>query len=625
MCGLAGIFETASGRRAERSAAERMAAALTHRGPDSAGSFADGPCALAFRRLSIIDLQTGEQPLSNEDGSLVLVCNGEIYDHAALRRELEARGHRFRSRSDAEVLIHLYEEHGEGLFERFDGQFAFALFDRRRGAVLLARDRFGVCPLFWWASATGAGGTVLFASEIKALLRHPAAPRRVDLTGLDAVLCFPGLAGPHTLFEGIHSLESGHAMWVDRDGVRRFRYWDLDYPLCSEPEDDLPEDEHTARLEALLDRAVERRLQADVPVGVYLSGGLDSSLVAALAARHAPGLASFSITFDDPGMDESRWQREVARACGLTHHEIRFDVGDIAARMAEMMRFAECPVKETYNVCSLALAEAARESGVRVVLGGEGADELFAGYAGYKMDRFRRERPAGSDSMLEAALEAELNERLWGAELRYEKDLHAHRTLRKELYSPGVRARFAAFDCTRRPLLDADQVRGRDPIHQRSYLDVKLRLADHLLGDHGDRMAMARGVEPRFPFLDRDVVEHARTMRPQLKLDGYQEKYILHRIAARHLPRAVIEREKFGFHAPGSPALLQAGVPWVEQLLSPARIARDGVWDPEAIAYLARRNAQPGFRLDLPFEEDVLLVVITFNLLLDEMNLPGLS
>lgn len=619
MCGLAGIFETRA-RRADRALAERMADALAHRGPDGAGSFADGPCALGFRRLAIVDLATGDQPLANEDGSLVIVCNGEVFDHAAQRRALEAQGHVFRSRSDAEVLLHLYEEHGEALLAHVDGQFAFALYDRTRGGVLLARDRLGVCPLFW----SLVDGALLFGSEIKALLRHPSVARRVDLTGLDAVLCFPGLVGPFTMFEGVQSLEAGHVMWADASGLRRWRYWDLDYPTLADPTDDLSEEAHVTRLEALLDAAVARRLEADVPVGVYLSGGLDSSLIAALAARRRPGIASFSVAFDDAAMNESRWQREVARTHGLTHHEVRFDVADIEARLAEMVYAAECPVKETYNVCSLALAGAARAAGVRVVLGGEGADELFAGYPGYRTDRAHA-RFADAQSALEAALEAELNERLWGAPTRYERDLYAHRALREELYAPGLREGFAGFDCTRRLRLDAERLRGRDPVHQRSYLDVKLRLGEHLLGDHGDRMAMARGVEGRFPFLDRAVVEHARTMRPSLKLNGLREKHVLREVAARHLSGAVVAREKFGFHAPGSPALLQANVLWVNALLAPARIARDGYWDPSAIAYLARRNAQPGFRLDLPFEDDTLLVVLTFNLLLDAFNLPSVA
>jgi asparagine synthase (glutamine-hydrolysing) len=356
-------------------------------------------------------------------------------------------------------------------------------------------------------------------------------------------------------------------------------------------------------------------------VGVYLSGGLDSSLVAALAARRAPGLASFSVTFDDPGLDESRWQRAVAHQAGLRHHELRFRSEEIGDRLAEMVRHAECPVKETYNVCAMALAEAAREAGVRVVLGGEGADELFAGYAGYKVEQHGR----GAAPALDRALEEGLNRRLWGAPLRYERDLQAHRALRAELYSEDLQAELRRFDCTRGPLLDAAMLRGRHPLHQRSYLDVKLRLGEHLLGDHGDRMAMSRGVEARFPFLDGEVVDFARRLPPDLKLKGYREKHIVREVAARHLPPSVLAREKFGFHAPGSPALLQAGLPWVAELLAPARIARDGVWSPAAVSWLVQRNTQPGFRLDLPFEEDLLLVVLTFNLLLDELQLSGLS
>jgi asparagine synthase (glutamine-hydrolysing) len=394
MCGIAGYLDLRGDGRIDRETLAAMTSTLTHRGPDAAGFHVEPNIGLGFRRLRIVDLATGDQPLYNEDGSLVLICNGEIFNEPELRRELAGRGHVFRSQSDVEVLLHLYEEHGVQLLDRLNGQFAFALYDTRRQRLLLARDHFGVNPLYF---AT-VDGLLLFASEIKALLRHPAVPRRIDLVGLDQILSLPGPVSPRTLFEGIASLQSGHYLCVEDRRADLRQYWDLDYPPDGDGAgSDVAEERHVEALADALRTSVRRRLRADVPVGLFLSGGLDSSLIAALAMETAPGAAgrSFSVAFRDAEIDESRFQRLMARRLGTSHHEIVVDGEAIAARLRDMVYHCECPVKETYNTCALALAESVRAAGVTVVLAGEGSDELFGGYPGYRFDAFGRAgRPA---------------------------------------------------------------------------------------------------------------------------------------------------------------------------------------------------------------------------------------
>src|ERR1700674_546534 len=620
MCGFAGYIDLSGERMADRELLVRMTDKLAYRGPDSAGFFVERHVGLGFRRLSIIDLVTGDQPIYSEDRHVVLLCTGEIYNWQELRSELEALGHVFATRSDVEVLIHLYEEDNSAAFlTRLNGQFAFVLYDRSRQVLVLARDHFGVAPLYHAV----AGGYFLFGSEIKALLEHPAVPREVDLTALDQVLCLPGVVSPRTLFKGIASLENGRRIVV-RDGrIEISTYWDLDYPLAGELPDQAPESCHLERMAAALERSVRYRLQADVPIGLYLSGGLDSSLIAALARRlRGPGQHTFSISFADPTIDEARYQRLMAGRLEAVHHEIRFDWPEIATRLEDAVYHCECPIKESYNTCSLALSAAARSEGFKVILGGEGADELFAGYPGYVFDQLGPRRAGKRDPA--ALAEEALRERLWGdPNLFYETDLHAFRCSRAGLYSKALKGELATFDCLNFPLVDKQLLRGRHPIHQRSYLDFKLRLCDHLLADHGDRMVLANSVEGRYPFLDVDVIDLVREIPPRLKVHDFTEKYILKRLASDLLPPQIVQREKFGFRAPGSPYLLRQRIEWLDDQLSYERIERQGYFDPDRVEAL-RAKALSGDQLNPHLETDFLMVVLSFNLLCDRFALPAL-
>jgi asparagine synthase (glutamine-hydrolysing) len=620
MCGITGCFDL-RGRGTEPQDLERMTGTLVHRGPDSCGSFREGGAALGFRRLSIIDLTTGDQPLFSEDGNLVLICNGEIYNYRELTQELTAKGHVFRTRSDVEVLLHLYEEHGIDLLHRLNGQFGFALYDRRARELFLARDPFGINPLFY----TVVDGLLLFGSEIKAILQHPLAPREVDLTGLDQVLSFPGLVPPRTFFKGIHSLEAGHFLRAGPSGVEVREYWDLVYPEAGEPAEERPEAWYVEGLRERLESAVRFRLQADVPVGFYLSGGLDSSLIGALirqvsgAPRH-----SFSITFPDREISETRYQRQMAQALGSEHHEIHFDWSQICDRLQRMVYHCECPVKETFNTCALALSEAARQAGVPVVLAGQGADELFAGYMGYRFDQagFRSAR----EQDLDAFLEDEIRERLWGdKDLFYELEYLPLRDVKTALYSEELRAVLPELECTNFPVVKPERLRGRHYVHQRSYLDFKLRLSEHLLSEHGDRMVLASSVEGRYPFLDPGVVAFATRIPPELKLNRLVEKHIVKKVAEGLVPREIVEREKFGFRAPGTPFLLQQRIDWIQDLLSYERIKTQGYFNPDTVERLKKDYSRPGFTLNPHLQTDLLMIVITFGILMDVFKLPAAS
>jgi asparagine synthase (glutamine-hydrolysing) len=349
-------------------------------------------------------------------------------------------------------------------------------------------------------------------------------------------------------------------------------------------------------------------------------------MIAALINRVSPDSHrhSFSIGFDDRQMSEAKYQRLMAHHVGSVHHEIIFGWPEINDRLGSMIYHSECPVKETYNTCSMALSGAARGNGITVVLTGEGADELFAGYVGYRFDQYGVRGAEGHG--LEALLEEELRECLWGDRgLFYEIDQHAFREVKSALYSAGVNARYGQFDCLRPGLVNRERLAGRHPLHQRSYLDFKLRLSDHLITDHGDKMALANSVEARYPFLDIDVVEFSKEIPPNIKLNGLTEKYVLKRVADGLVPAEVVNREKFGFHAPGSPFLLQQKSEWIQDLLSYERVKRQGYFNPDVIETLKRQYSREGFRLNLPFESDLLIVVLTFGIFLDTFGLPDMN
>ncbi|WP_448724141.1 asparagine synthase (glutamine-hydrolyzing) [Pseudomonas farris] len=620
MCGIAGFMDLSGQENAAPSVLSNMLRALIHRGPDSQGSLVEGGRAIGMRRLAIIDPGGSEQPLYNEDRSLALVANGEIYNYVELREQLKARGHVFRSNGDMEVVLHLFEEYGADLTDHLNGQFSLALLDRRSGRLWLFRDPMGVTPLHYAVF----GNTFVFASEIKAILQHPAAQRAIDPIGLDQALCFPGLVSPRTLFRGIHSLPAGHRLVVDGTTVTPEAYWDMDYPMQGAQSPFIDEGAAVEQFLGLFDAAVKRRLRADVPVGLYLSGGLDSSFLGASVRAVAPDhdLTTFSVVFpENRAINERIFQTLMVRQLGSRHVEIPFEPARIADLLHEMVWHSECPVKETYNTCTMAMSAAARAHGIPVVLGGEGADELLAGYPGYRFDAFNRQR--GPEDLSQE--EAFARERLWGSSsVRYERQYGNYREFRRRFLSKDLEQCLLAEDCLTRPVIDVSKVQGRHPVNQRSYLDIKLRLSDHLLGDHGDRMNMMSSIEGRFPFLDRDVVDFLRQLPPHFKLNAMDEKHLLKRAAVGRVPNAIIRREKFGFRAPGSSFLLAQNNEWIHDMLSPERISREGFFDPAAIATELQRQKNTLTGANPHADDDILLFALSFSILLEKFDIKGL-
>jgi len=624
MCGIAGIFNLRQDQPVNEEYLTSMTRALGHRGPDDEALFAEGNVGFGFKRLSIIDIAGGSQPFFSADHSVMLICNGEIYNYQELRRELTAKGYSFTSSCDVEVIVNLYLEYGTALLHKLNGQFAFALYDQRSRCLFLARDHFGICPLFYTMVSDG----LLFASEIKALLKHPQVSRGVSLTGLDQMFSLPGNVSPQTMFRDISCLKPGHFMVVKDTFARQQEYWDLDYPTLSEPLKRMPDAYYEERLEELLLQSVRYRLNADVPVGFYLSGGLDSSLIGAMMRKVGDkSYASFSIVFPgDDEIDESRYQKILSRHVQSDHNEVIFDSEEVQRRLETAVFHAETPLRETYNTCSLALSEKVREKKVKVILSGEGSDEFLGGYFGYRFDNHRKHNGNGHGvKQVEDLLDEEIRERLWGdAGFFYENNERELEATKRALYSDVLNEEFEGFDCFRQSFVNKGMLRDRHPFDKRSYLDLKLRLSDHLISDHCDRVAYANSVEGRYPFMDIDLVEFMKTIPHDLKLNDLVEKYILKKISGKYVPQEICDRQKYGWVAPGSPELLQKDIPWIKDLLSYDRIKRQGYFNPDTIERLKKMYSRDQFKIHTSYENDLLIVVLTFNIFLDQFQLPGL-
>lgn len=601
MCGIAGIARhSAAGITVD--SLGRMAAAIRHRGPDGYGFYFGRRVALAHVRLSVIDIAGGAQPLTNEDGQIVVTYNGEIYNHLELRRELEERGHVFRTRSDTEVLVHGYEEWGVNVLHRLNGQFAFALYDRNRETVFVARDRFGVRPLFY----AQRNGDFYFASEIKAILATGEVEASLDPRGVNEVLTFWAARPPRTPFSGIASLEPGtYGVW--KDGALWLRhYYELDYPESAEEPTDVIE-----QLDELMLRSAGARMRADVPVGAYVSGGLDSSITATLAASASPHtLRSFSIAFEDPKFDESAYQREVADAVGSMHAVATIGPAAIAETFPEVIWHTETPLLRTAPVPMYHLARLTKDLGIKVVLTGEGADELFLGYDLFKEVSVRRFCMRRPDSLGRRRLFDRLYPYL--AEQGRRGDFwrrffldagdpgdplfsHLPRFLLtsriKEFYSPEFKAEIGGIDAI-------SELRSSLPtrffawssLNQAAYLEMTTLLSPYLLSSQGDRMAMAHGVEGRFPFLDHRLFEFAAALPTSSRLIGLREKDVLRRWAARILPPGIKARGKQPYRAPDAPSFFASDSPeWVADHMTPSALDAVGIFAPSAVAGLLRR------------------------------------
>lgn len=566
MCGIAGYLRLVRGAAPfDPSVGKRMLDRLVHRGPDGAGTWQapDGACWLGHRRLAIIDLATGAQPMTNEDEKIWTTFNGEIYNHRILREELAALGHRFHTQSDTEVLVHGYEAWGaEGLARRLQGIFAFAVYDRRRRVLLLCRDPMGVKPLYWWSD----GRILLFASEIKALLAHPAlAARAVNRRGIAQYVVTRYSSRPETLFEGIYRLPEGHLVEIAADGggtLRPMRYWDW-----TQKAEVLSEADALPVLDKLLRETVEMQLMSDVPLGVQLSGGVDSSLVVALMETLRGGgapIKTFSVGFDIPEFSELGYARAVAERYRTEHHELVIGFKEFIQDLPRLCWFYDEPMGEppavpTYQMCRMA------KEHVTVMLCGEGADELFGGYSKYVFDQF-----AAYLRWLPKAVRRSLLRDLAGVIPPKGRRLRA---LLENLALDSPEARFASwyggFDTVRQQDVLMPELReavgdgglneafrgilrggsGRGDLDRFQYCDIHTRLVDDILVK-GDRMSMAASIEARVPFLDHKLAEFAARLPRPLRVNGLKSKVLLKRLAERYLPNDVIYRRKVGFTVP---------------------------------------------------------------------------
>jgi len=602
MCGIGGILALSPAAAApEPESLTRMIAALRHRGPDEAGLYRDARCGLAHARLSIIDLATGQQPLANEDGTVWVSFNGEIFNYVELRAELVADGHRFATRSDTEVIVHGFEQWGEEAFARFNGQFAVALWDARAERLVLARDHMGVRPLHICLH----GGRLYFASEVKAIFAaEPSIPRALDGRALQETFTYWCPLPPRTPFAGVEELPPGHVRTYDARGVRERAFWTPRFD-----EQPRPLEDSVREVSAALEQATSlRMLRADVPVGSYLSGGLDSSLVAALAhAVKGRGLQTFSLRFADPEYDETEFQRLMVRHLGSEHHDIVVSRRDIAEVFPRVVWHAERPMLRTAPAPLFLLSSLVQRSGIKVVLTGEGADEVFAGYDLFREAKVRRfwSRQPGSkrrprllerlypylarSPVAQRAMARQFFGRgLEGADgpvFSHEMRWQGAAALQR-LFSAETRSALPPTGPIEELIASLPAEFGRwAPLARDQYLEMRTLLAGYLLNTQGDRMLMAHSVEGRFPFLDRHVVELASTLPAGHKLRGLDEKHVLKRAARGLVPPAILARKKQPYRAPDALAFTD-GCGWAEEALSERAVREAGAFDPSMVARL---------------------------------------
>ncbi|BBY51339.1 asparagine synthase (glutamine-hydrolyzing) [Mycolicibacterium arabiense] len=610
MCGICGVVTT--GAPPELTLLDKMMSRLGHRGPDGHGFYRDHRAALGHTRLAIIDTAGGAQPLCNEDGTLWVTFNGEIFNYVELARELKALGHRFRTASDTEVIVHAWEQWGAGSFDRFNGQWALALWDSREQRLILCRDRMGVRPLFY----TRTRDRFLFASEVKALFADPAVPRSFDPEGLSQTFGYWSTVAPRTVFSGVEQLPPGHHAVLDRTGFRVAPYWRASFPpRGSEPCQDTEENAAQLR-ERVIEATRLRFLRSDVPVGAYLSGGLDSSITAAVISRYTDAdLHTFSLRFQDREFDEGGYQRQMSNALGTRHQDIVVRPSDIVDVFPQVIRHTETPLVRAAPAPMYLLSKLVAEHGFKVVVTGEGADEVLAGYDVFREARVRMFWARDPESAKRAkALELlypwmerspgkapAFARSFFGRNLDLDDPALSHRprwdstASIKTMFSADMRNRTTAG------ALD-DVVAGMpaesaqwDPLSRAQWLEMTTLLPGYLLSSQGDRMLMANSVEGRFPFLDRNVIEFANQLPARHKLFGLDEKYLLKRAFADIVPQDISRRPKQPYRAPDAASFFASDRPeWFDELTSEPAISAAGVFDPRLVSGLFRKCAKSG-------------------------------
>jgi asparagine synthase (glutamine-hydrolysing) len=629
MCGVCGIVSYAD--PPDLALLRRMMSRLGHRGPDGNGWYRDRSAALGHTRLAIIDTAGGTQPLCNENGTIWITFNGEIFNYVELGEELRQRGHCFRTASDTEVIVHAWEEWGTECFSRFNGQWALALWDRRTERLVLSRDRLGVRPLYF----TLLPGGLRFASEVKSIFADAAVERAFDPAGLDQTFTYWSPVAPRTVFRGIEQLEPGHYAVFDRTGFRKAPYWRITFPERGrEPSQDVRENADALR-EGVIEATRLRFERADVPVGAYLSGGIDSAITAAVISQYTDApLHTFSLRFTDSEFDEGHYQEKMAAKLGTAHQDITVSPSDIAGVFPDVVRHTETPVLRAAPAPLFLLSKLVRENGYKVVVTGEGADEVLAGYDLFREARVRLFWSRDPESAKRARA-AELlypwmarspgrmpsfARSFFGRNLDPNDPAISHRprwdstSVIKSMMSADMR------DLTSRRDAGDDVVsvmppgsEDWDPLGRAQWLEMTTLLSGYILASQGDRMLMANSVEGRFPFLDRDVVDFAGTVPAWHKLFGLKEKYLLKRAFADLVPDEIIRRPKQPYRAPDAASFFAPDAPgWFDELMSERAVAAAGVFEPSMVAgLLAKCRRTRGVKMSNTDNMRVLAIVST--------------
>lgn len=609
------MLDLAGERDVPEDVVRRMAAAIIHRGPDEEGFLWRPGVGLASRRLSIVGLADGQQPMSNENRSIHVVFNGELFDHVEKRKELADRGHHLTTHCDTEIIPHLWEDHQQGMFEKLRGQFSIALWDENQRLLTLGRDRFGIAPLFW----TRQGDWLFFASEIKALLASGMVPAKPDLRGIDQIFTFSALPGPITCFEGIQCLPPGHFLQIHRANrseapqIRERAYWKMDFPNRGDELDGDPK-KLVDQFEQLMLAAVEKRLRADVPVGSYLSGGVDSSMILALATHlRGKSIHTYTVRVDEPGLDELDAASMVARHLGAAPPIVQeFRKEDAIESYPRLIQAAELPVIDTSCAALLQLAGKVHSCGQKVVLTGEGADEWLVGYPWYKIAKIL--------DYLDFIPGVPLSEYARRSFLRLQKVPQYPRAFRARIVRSmgGPNAWIDSFGILTLAKLrffsesmmevqranhpwetlgfDLERASKWHPLNRGVWVAGRVTLAGHLLQAKGDRVAMHSSVEVRYPFLDEDVFDFTSRLHPKWKLRGFRDKHLLRLLAERWLPPSIYKRSKVIFRAPLDSFHMDPEPPFVAQLLSEESLKRTGYFNAAEVHHW--RKAYTGMRAE---------------------------
>ncbi len=609
MCGIAGIFNyPLSGELSYENHLKRMLSVINHRGPDESGIYLSEKVGLGSVRLSIVDLSTGQQPLSDTSGKYWIVYNGEVFNYIELRKDLEKKGVKFRTTSDTEVVVQMYAMYGAGCLKYFNGQFAFCIWDKNKQEMFLARDRVGIRPLFYWSQ----NQSFAFCSEIKGIFTLDRVQKELDSESLAQVFTFWTTLSPNTPFKGIRELPPGHHMTVKNGIVNIQRYWRMDFPAFDAPNTSILS-RKVEELEELLTDAVRIRLRADVPVGAYLSGGLDSSVTTALIHKIDPGiLNTFSIGFKEKAFDETAYQLECAKYFDTHHTAFECTSNEIAEQFENTIWHSEFPLLRTSPTPMFLLSKKVRESNIKVVITGEGADEVLAGYNIFKEAKIRRFWANEPGSLSRPKLLSKLYPYLpmmgqssntalkmfFGFKLSETNDplyshlLRWHNTSRiKSYFSKDFASTLKDYN----PLPDLysslpDDFDGWSDLAKSQYLESTIFMSGYLLSSQGDRMAMGNSVEGRYPFLDYRLIEFAAKLPERFKLNCLNEKFLLKKMSSGKIPESITKRSKQAYRAPIASSFFNTDTPsYVDEILSENTIKQYGLFDHDKVQGLIRK------------------------------------